>query len=125
MMRPLVRELSLPLQTPMEVAIHKKTTREDENTHRKIEYSSGVVLLPSSSQSPQGQYAKIDYLFSYKGVDFACVLVFANVVAKDYLYVANTTSLRKTILPLQRLSRPLVYATANDSELWILSSVYM
>ena len=50
----------------MEVDVHKKLIREDSNTRRKIEFSSGVVCHPTSPL----QYAKIDYLISYKSVNF-------------------------------------------------------
>ena len=117
-MKPLVRKYSLPFQTPMEVEVHKKQIREDSNTGRKIEFSSGVVCLPTSPP----QYAKIDYLFSYKSVSFAGCQVFCSVVPRDsMLHVPNTTLFERTILPLKELSRPLVFATGNDNELWILS----
>lgn len=105
MMKQLVREYSLPLDSPMMVDIHKKLSRE-ESTGRKINFSAGAVL-----QMPSSKYAKIAYLFTYRGIMFACCLVFDTAVVKDFLiHASHGSTTIKQIVPLDRLSRPLVTA---------------
>lgn len=53
---------------------------------------------------------------------FACCLVFDMAVVKDFLiHASHGSTTIKQIVPLDRLSRPLVTAVDTNSELWILS----
>lgn len=122
MMKSLVRECSLPFQTPMEVKIHKKILREDPHTGRKIEFSSGLSGVVSFLTAETSSYGEINSLFSYRAVHFACCSKFDNAIRRDGLgYVADKTLQNSAILPLDALSCPLVFATGCDNELWILS----
>jgi hypothetical protein len=45
LMKPLVRKYSLPFLTLMEVDIHKKLTREDSNTGRRVEFLQELCIF--------------------------------------------------------------------------------
>ena len=111
-MKKQVREYSLPLETPFEVEVCKAIEREDSMTGRVIEFSSGVVRLPTQ------QFAEIYCPFSYKSVSFAGCRVFTKVVPKDSLYLVP--DIMKTTFAIVPVAPPLVYAKCTDNELWIL-----
>lgn len=123
LMEPLARKYSLPIHDPMEITLHKKVLRDDPLTGRRVQFSPGLSGVVSTGTS---LYGKIDCLFSYGNVHFAfCSTFGASQVLKEngLVFVPDMSSGQKSILPLEKLSRPLVVATgSDDNELWILSA---
>ena len=127
---PVCKTLALPVQAPMSVCFEKKIAVVEKPTGRIIEYkscsdsanpktNSSSIVSPTTSTT-HDQFGQITSLFIYRGKHFAIMKMFECAVHKNndgLVRVADCTINRKTLFPLEEVSRPLLIAIEQFPEL--------
>ena len=131
LLKPVCKNLNLPLQPPVSVVFLKKVTIKEKFTGRIIEYKPSnfnaepVILIKRATEltSSLSSFGYIENIFSYRSHTFAIVQQFECLghTFNGLVCISDPSICRKQIYLLESVSRPLVTAVNESSELWILN----
>lgn len=117
--------MGLPIDLPVKVSVLKKVYLIDKATGRSIEYKSESSLEDSNVVSFSGCYGSIEYLFLYRGIEFAFLRQFnAELLKRTYngfVTIEDYTICTRAVYRLEDISRPLITALDPPPRLWIIN----
>ena len=118
-LKPVCKDLDIPLQLPVEVIVQAKMIKEDVNTHRVVEFRNESTYVALNSIPEFGQ---LKMLFTYRDNKFAFLAKYDSWNMEDGLiHIKDTTTTTRVAAHLDSLSSPLVTAAPQTKELWILN----
>ena len=127
--RPVCKISGLPVQPPISVTFHKKVTIREKPTGRIIEYKPSnlkgdTCTVVSLKQSADFMFGHVESLFSYRNNVFAIIHMFESSTRtpSGFVCIGDPSVCKKQIFQLESVSRPLVTAMNERSELWILNT---
>lgn len=125
--RPVCQNLNLPLQPPISVSFHKKVTIREKPTGWIIEYKPSNIkgyTVVSLKQSADLAFGQVESFLTYRNNVFTIIQKFESLthISSGLVCISDPSVCKKELFPLEAISRPLVTALNERSELWILNA---